>query len=363
MIEIDGSYGEGGGQIVRTALALSTITGKPFKVDKIRHGRCNSGLKNQHMFCIDTLEKLTNAKTKGAFTGSYSFEYEPGTIKGRTLSIDIETAGSITLLLQAVLLPCCFANTKTRLKIKGGTDVKWSMPWDYFKEILLPQLRRFADIDVKLLKRGYYPKGDGLVEVNIKPKFKLEDSESFDDFLKKLREENIGFDLVEQGHLIQIKGVSHSSKDLGKAEVSERQAKAAELGLNELGCPVNIDIEYSDSLCPGAGITTYAVFSKDKEDIDINRPIRIGSDSLGERGKKAEIVGKEAAERLVNEINYKAPVDDYLADNMIPWLALFGGKIKVAKISNHLKTNIYIVEKFLDVKFEIDESNKIISVL
>lgn len=362
MIELDGSYCEGGGAIVRVALALSTITGKAFKISNIRKGRCTSGLKNQHLYCIESLKKLCNAEVKGAELGSCSVEYSPGKIEGKTISIDIETAGSITLLLQALLMPCCFADKKVRLGLKGGTDVKWSMPFDYFKEVILSQLRKYADIDVSLLRRGYYPKGNGNIGINIKPKYNINEYENFNGFLEKLREGSKGINLTEQGDLIQIKGISHAAKELENANVAERQAKAAKLYLNKMNCPVNIDIEYSDSLCAGSGITLYAVFSNDMEEIDFLNPIRIGADSLGERGKKAEIVGNEAAERLVNEINYKAPVDEYLADNLIPWLALFGGKMKVAKLSNHLTTNIYVVEKFLDVKFDVDKENKVVSV-
>jgi len=362
MIELDGSYGEGGGQIIRTALALSTITQKPFKISNIRKGRCVAGLKNQHLFCIEALRKLCNADVIGGEIGSHNVEYSPGKIEGKTISIDIGTAGSITLLLQALLVPCCFADRKVRLRLKGGTDVKWSMPFDYFKEILLPQLRKYADIDVSLLKRGYYPKGGGRVDITIKPKYNINEHENFDDFWKMLKEESKKIELMEQAHLIQIKGISHAAKELEKAEVAARQAKAAKLFLNKMNCPVNIDVEYSDSLCAGSGITLYAIFSKDKEDIDFLNPIRIGADSLGERGKRAEVVGKQAAERLINEINYKAAVDEYLGDNLIPWFALFSGQMKVAKISNHLTTNIYVVEAFLGKMFDVDEKEKVVSV-
>ncbi len=125
-----------------------------------------------------------------------------------------------------------------------------------------------------------------------------------------------------------------------------------------MNCPLDISIEYSDSLSAGSGITLWAIFSKDPDEIDMVNPIRIGSDSLGERGKKAEIVGREAAERLINEINYGAPVDEYLADNMIPWLGIFTGKMKAAKISNHTLTNIYVAEKFIGKVFKINNQNR-----
>ncbi|MCX8146842.1 MAG: RNA 3'-terminal phosphate cyclase [Candidatus Woesearchaeota archaeon] len=356
MVKLDGSFGEGGGQIVRTALALSVITQKPFEIDNIRKGRCSSGLKHQHLYCVKAFEELCNAKAEGAEVGSCYLKFFPSELKPRTLSIDIETAGSITLFLQSIALPCILAKGKTRIKVKGGTDVAWSMPVDYFKEVFLPQLKRYADIEFRLERRGYYPKGNGSVDIKIKPKF------IFDN-----RKNAPQIELIEQGHLMQIKGVSHASIDLEKSNVAERQAKSARSALlsssliAKADCPINIRSEYCNTLSTGSGITLWAIFSKKKDDIDFINPVIIGADSLGEKGKLAEVVGKEAAERLLNEISYNAPVDEHLADNLIPLLGLFGGKIKVAKISNHALTNIYVVEKFLDVKFEIDRENRIIS--
>ncbi len=350
MITLDGSYGEGGGQILRTALALSTLLQKPFEINNIRKGREQSGLKNQHLHCIKALKELCNSYAEGAEIGSTYVKYEPGKFKPQTMSLDIGTAGSITLMMQSLLLPAIFAQGKVRYRIKGGTDVKWSMPFDYFNNIFLPQLRRYAEIDCKIIRRGYYPKGGGQIDLTIKPKFAF-----FDKNLPKIN-------LVEQGKLIQVKGISHASKDLEKAEVAERQAKAAKLVLSSLNCPVQIKSEYAESLSTGSGITLWAIFSKDEDEIDEMNPIRLGADVLGEQGKRAEIVGQEAAEKLIQEIRSKAPVDEHLADNLIPYLAIAGGSIKVSKISNHVRTNIYTVEKFLDVKFKIDEENKIISV-
>ena len=362
MIELDGSFGEGGGQIIRTALALSTVTGKPFTVHSIRKGRSASGLKNQHLYCIKALEKLCNAKTEGAALGSENLTFYPGKFEAQKLEIDVETAGSITLLLQSLLLPSMFGSSKTTLAIIGGTDVQWSQPFDYFAEILVPQLRRYADIEVKLLKRGYYPKGQGKVEVTIRPKYKLKDFKAVSEFLLHLKEQSKKIILLEQHHIMQIKGVSHASLDLQNAKVAERQAMIAESALKKLGCPVSIRNEYSNTASTGSGITLWAIFSKNKDDIDVNNPIRIGADALGERGKKAEDVGKDAAEKLINEIGHKAPVDEYLCDNLLPYLALFGGSIKAAKISDHALTNIYVIEKFLDVKFEVDKEKRVISV-
>lgn len=361
MVKIEGDRIEGGGQIVRTALALSTINKKAFDVNNIRKGRKVSGLKAQHLNCIKALEKLCNAKTEGATMGSSYLKYYPGKIKGQTIEIDIGTAGSISLLLQSLLIPCFFADKNVRLRIIGGTEGKWAMPYDYLKEILVPQLRRFCEkIDVKLVKRGYYPKGGGIVEIKIVPKYKLNEFSSFERFHEKLKE--ISIESLEQGTLIQIKGVSHASLDLEKAKVAERQASSAKSLLGKYG-PVNIRSEYTNTLSTGSGITLWAIFSKDKDEINENNPIRLGADALGERGKPAEKVGEEAANNLIQEIDSKAPIDRHLADQILPFLALTSGsKIKVSEITNHCKTNIYVIEEFLGKTFEIDEERKIISI-
>ncbi len=361
MIKLDGNYGEGGGAITRVALAMSTLTGKAFEVDNIRKGRPNPGLKAQHLCAIEGVKKLCNAKVEGNFLKSEYLKYEPKNIEGKTISLEIGTAGSTSLVLQSLLLPSMFADKKVRIKLTGATSGKWAMPFDFFKEIFIPQIRKFCDkIDVELIRRGYYPKGGGKIEVKIRPKYKLSDFNSFNEFLEHIRKESKKIDLLEQGYLIQVKGVSHASYDLQKAEVAERQAKAAKLILSKLNVPIQIRTEYANTDSTGSGITLWVIFSTDKEEIDFDNPIRIGADSLGEKGKRAEEVGKEAAERLIKEINYKAPVDKYLADNLIPFIALFGKQIKVSQITNHCLTNIYVVEQFLGKIFDVDKENSII---
>ncbi len=348
MIEIDGSHKEGGGQIIRTALALSALTGKPFTVNNIRAKRPKPGLKNQHLYCIKALQQLCDAEVIGAEPGSLEVDFTPKKFKAKNIKIDIGTAGSITLLLQSLLVPCMFGNKMITLTINGGTDVKWSPQIGYLKNVILPMFNCYAEIKCNLLKRGYYPKGGGKVEIIIKPRFNLEE------IIKK------PIELIEQGKIVSIKGVSHASVDLEKAHVADRVARNAEILLRKFNVPVHLRSEYCNTLSTGCGITVYGMFSKDGKEIDNIKPIRIGVDILGEKGKKAEKVGKDCAEKLIEEIEKQTPVDEHLCDNLIPLLGLTKGKIKTSKISDHTLTNIYVTEKFLDVKFKVDKKNNII---
>ena len=181
--------------------------------------------------------------------------------------------------------------------------------------------------------------------------------------MQHLKENAPKIALTEQGHLVQIKGISHASTKLQLANVTERQAKAAKLILSKLNCPIQIQAEYADTLSLGSGITIWAIFSKDQEEIDFKNPIFLGADALGEKGKPAEKVGEEAANKLIKEIESRSPVDSHTADSLIPWLALFGKKIKVSEITPHCRTNIWICEQFLGKIFEIDEKENIISTI
>lgn len=347
MITLDGSYREGGGQIIRTALALSCLTQKPFCVTKIRDNRPDKGLKNQHLYCIKALKELCNAKAENDILGSTELAFYPGEITARSLQIDIGTAGSITLLLQCIILPCLHAKKVVKITIKGGTDVRWSPSIDYFDKVVLHYFRRYATIECKILKRGYYPKGQGEVEIKCTP---LQNPKPLE--------------LVDHWKLMRIQGISHASIDLEKAKVAERQAHAAQALLNNKNateCNVNIQSTYANSASTGSGITVWATYSKYADDVMIAQSYVLGADALGDLGKRAEAVGEDAAKKLLAEMQTKAPVDQHTADNLIPLLGLVKGKIKVSKITEHTYTNISVTEQFLDVKFKVDENERIIS--
>ncbi|MBI4448664.1 RNA 3'-terminal phosphate cyclase [Candidatus Woesearchaeota archaeon] len=347
-VRLDGCFAEGGGQIVRSALGLSALLGIPFDIHSIRHGRCTSGLKAQHVTAITALQELTKATVIGGKAGSETLSFKPGQFVPKDLKIDVGTAGSITLVIQALILPMIFAKKRMNVKITGGTDVEWSMPIDYLKEVLIPQLRRYAHIECNIHRRGYYPKGNGLVEMDVRPRFDLSTMRSAP-----------SIQLVKANPLVMVRGVAHASHDLAQAKVAERMAQAAAKALKDLNVPIDIRQEYHTAASTGCGIALFAYRGVGGE-FDVEDPQILGADALGRMGVPAEDVGAKAARLLKTQIGADAPVDEFLADNLVPFIALCGGVLKTTKISEHTKANAYVVESFLGKCLDVDGESRII---
>ena len=170
MLTIDGSYGEGGGQILRTAVALSALNKEPIKIINIRANRPNPGIKAQHYVAIKSVKELCNAKTSGLEVGSSSLTFTPGEIKGGTYKFDIGTAGSMVLVFQTCILASLKSKEPITIRLTGGSDDKWAPTWDYFYYVFLPLIKKIGvNVDAKLIKRGYYPIGGGEAEITINP--------------------------------------------------------------------------------------------------------------------------------------------------------------------------------------------------
>lgn len=357
MIELDGNFQEGGGALLRVALAAATITNKPFKIINIRAGRSKPGLKAQHLNTIKSLQEISEAKSGEAELGTTELWFQPGEVKSGNYTIDIGTAGSITLLLQGLILPCLFAPAKVTLNIKGGTCGKWQASVDYLKELLLPQLKRFVNkINLKILKRGYYPRGGGEIVLEITPKYKLKEFESVYQLIDTLSSEIEKIELVDQGNLEQIRGVLNLSQELEQYNVPERVAHTAKMLVSPKQVPINIRTELVNTFSTGGNLLLWSVHSKEDDVSNIN-PVRLSGDSLLEKGKKSEIVAKEAAAKLLQELDSDASADSYLADQLLQFMILLpGSKIKTSEVTKHCLTNIYVLEKFFPVKFNINDN-------
>ena len=335
LIEIDGSYGEGGGQILRTSVSLAALTMKPVRISKIRAGRPKPGLKRQHLSGIKLTGELVNASIEGLEVGSTDVSFIPKERRGGSFSVDIGTAGSISLILQAVLPPAVLAPDPITFQIRGGTDVKWSPPIDYLRNVFVPMLSRLGSVvEIVQKKRGHYPKGGGEVLCKVTP-------------VKELN----SLDLVNFDDLNTIEGISHCVRL--PSHVAERQASAAAQMIRErLGIEASIETEsYSKNddphLGPGSGIVLWAD--------DVNGT-RLGADSLGDRGVRAEEVGIKAAKQLVNEISVRKAIDSHLCDMIVPYLAVAKGNstIGISEVTSHLTTNLWTIEKILGTPIHLE---------
>ena len=340
MIEIDGSYGEGGGQILRNTVALSTITKKPVKIVNIRANRPNPGIKAQHYVSIKSIQELCDARVEGLEIGSSELTFYPGEIKGGKYRFDIGTAGSITLVFQAFILASVQTKNPIKITLTGGTDVKWSPTWDYFQHVFLPLLTK-TGIDVKayLIKRGYYPKGGGEAEIEIKPTKTV----------KPLR-------LSDDQEFTEIKGIVH----IGNLpdNISTRIKHSVIKTLLKHAFMTSIEVDKSKTLSPGTGITLWA---ESKDTI-------LGSAVLGERGITSEEVGEKAALNIIKEIESGATLDVYAFDQILPYMVLAcdegESSCRIRELSNHASTNMWLLQRFFDVDFEAlqNETNIHISI-
>ena len=335
MIEIDGSTHEGGGQILRTAISLSAVTKKPCHVFNIRRGRKKPGLMRQHLWGLKALSQLCQANLRGDFLKSQEIWFHPGKIQAKDLLIKIETAGSITLVLQTLILPALYSPSPIKISFDGGaTDTFFSPTIGHFQYVFLKILEKIGvKAEINVIRHGFYPEGGAKVEVKVFPCHQLKP-----------------ISLTERGRLEKLLIISGASENLKKKRVAERQISGVKQILGKLKLPLQEKIEYCSTLGTGSHIN---IIGKLENTV-------FGTDNLGRLGKSAEIVGKEAAQRFLQEVKSNACLDKYTADQILPFMVLASGKsqVTVSEITSHCKTNIWVIEKFLDGKFEI-EGNKI----
>jgi RNA 3'-phosphate cyclase len=337
MIDIDGSYGEGGGQILRTSISLAALTLKPIRVRDIRASRPQPGLKSQHLGAIELAARLVDATVKGLQVGSTEVTFQPKHRQAGEFDYDVGTAGSISLLLQAVLPPAVLAEAPITFRLRGGTDVNWSPPIDYLREVFVPVIARLGPmVEIQQIRRGHYPKGGGQVICRVSP-------------VKSLT----SIRAIEFGELEQVFGISHCVRL--PQHIAERQAESARDVLNEsLGKQTSIRVESypkenDPHLSPGSGVVLWAKST--------NGAV-IGSDQLGEKGKRAEMIGNEVAAHLLKELSAGRALDSHMCDMLVPYLAIADGvsEVGVTEITSHLATNIWTIEQILGTKIELEGS-------
>lgn len=340
MIEIDG--GQGGGAVVRTAVGLAVATNTSVRITDIRAERPNPGLQAQHLAGIRAAAALADAELVGVEQESQTLTFVPNHRRlQQDIRIDIPTAGSVALALQPLQIGMLGADESVDVVVDGGaTAGKWAPPIDYLCNVTVPVLRAHGytqSLDVK--RNGFYPEGGALLHATIGPA----------DSLTPL-------DLMESDDIVRVDGVSRATTHLEDAEVAERQRKAARRVIANEYPSIDMDIatEYVDARSPGSVITLWTTTADDRI---------LGADALGEKGKRSERVGSEAAESLLDQLDADAAVDGWLADQLIPVLAVTGGRMTVPAFTDHVEHNLRVARQIVDRDWQVDRDRNVVGVV
>jgi RNA 3'-terminal phosphate cyclase (ATP) len=320
-LKIDGSYGEGGGQIIRTAITLSSITGIPVEIENMRKGRDVPGLRPQHLTGIKILAKICNAKVDGLHVGSTMLGYFPSTINNAILKENVGTAGSIPLILQVLIPAVAISRKNLKLSIMGGTDVAWSPTSDYTKFVLQEAYSRIGiNFSMNIKKRGYYPKGGGLVDVQVLPYEKIKPVSLLKRTTKKVK---------------LLCSYSMISK-----ESIENEVIVAKKILESKGLSCDYEIKEESALDKGCSLLAFA-----HDDSSI-----IGSDAIYNKDMKG--IGQIVANRFLES---DLGVDHFLSDMLVIPLGLISetSVFRVNKITKHLETNLFVTSKITNCKYGI----------
>jgi RNA 3'-terminal phosphate cyclase (ATP) len=336
MLEIDGSYGEGGGQIVRTAVALSVLTNQPIHIQNIRANRPIPGLRPQHFTALSCIQALCDAEVDGLSINSKTLKFTPHTIKPGNYSFDVGTAGSMTLVFQACLLSGLKTPGPLTIHLQGGTDVRWAPSWDYFASVFLPLVKKLGvNAEVRLIKRGYYPTGGGEAVLTIHPTDHL-----------------VSFQVDEPQLFHEMQGIIHLANLPDHIGTRMKHAAIRTAVQHDLRSSLRIDAAPSSS--PGTGITLWST----------SEATILGSTILGEKKISAELVGEQAARQLLQEITSGATLDLYAIDQLLPYLAYAPKQSTclIRELSTHTNTNMWLMKQFFPVDFEVSPQQNIMRI-
>ena len=327
-LSIDGSLGEGGGQVLRTSLTLALITGRPCTLKNIRQWRAKPGLMAQHLKAVEAAREVGKANVEGARLGSQCLVFEPTGLYSGDFHFDIGTAGSTSLVLQTILPPLSFAAASSAITLIGGTHVPWSPCFHFLDLHWLHYMRKIGfDVRLELDTAGFYPRGGGHVLATVRPISRLSP-----------------LCLTNRGPLKRIRGISAAANlDLS---VAERQKVQALKRLRNVEKSVEIDILRLSSPSKGTLLLLLAEFENSQ----------CCFYGLGAPGKPAERVADEAVQEFLGFLVTDGAIDHYVSDQLILPLALAPGvsEIRTSKVTQHLTTNAEIVKMFLPVSIEVD---------
>lgn len=339
MLILDGSYGEGGGQILRTALALSAITGRPLHIEHIRAGRKNPGLRPQHLTAVRAAAAICRAQLEEDEPSSQALTFIPGgPARPGEYAFDVAeaaqggSAGSVGLVLQTVLLPLALQQGESHLTIRGGTHVPWAPSVSYMNHVFLPMLARLGlQAQIELVQWGFYPAGGGEIQVQIEGKGTTLHS----------------IQLTDRGKLRRVWGTA-AVMNL-PAHIPQRMAARAYNVLEEAGIRAQIEPHRLRGAGPGAGIFLFAEYESTEGCISA------GFTAYGHKGLLAERVAEAACNELLAHHRSGDPVDPHLADQLVlPMLAAQGtSQITTSQISQHLLTNVWVSRQFLPRDLEV----------
>lgn len=329
MITIDGSQGEGGGQILRTSLALSLVTGEPFRLEKIRAGRKKPGLLRQHLTAVEAARTVGSAEVIGTALGSQTFEFRPGSVTPGDYRFTVGTAGSATLVLQTILPPLLTTSETTTLTLEGGTHNPFAPPFDFLARCFVPVIERMGPhITLELERPGFFPAGGGKFHARIEPVERLS-----------------RFDLLERGTIHRRRARSILSRL--PAQVGDRELAVVR---EQLGwCAEDCSVEpVANPVGPGNALLI---------EIEAEHLTEVFS-SFGERGRSAEEVAREATDAALGWLHAEVPVDEHLADQLLLPMALAGGgSFRTVKPSLHFTTNASIIQRFLSVAIRFEQES------
>jgi RNA 3'-terminal phosphate cyclase (ATP) len=330
MLTIDGSFGEGGGQIIRSSCALALITGKPFRVENVRARRAKPGLQRQHLTAVMSAAEIGRAEVSGAAVGSREFTFVPREVVPGDYVFSIGTAGSTTLVLQTVLPPLVIASGPSRLTLEGGTHNVHAPPFEFLQKTFLPLINRMGpQVTIDLERYGFYPPGGGRFKVSIEPAARLN-----------------RLDIPERG---EIRGqraralVVKLPPSIGEREmavISERMGWSGE----------QLRVETSNNALSSGNVLTIEIESE---------PLTEVITGMGERGVRAETVAERAVDEAQQYLTSGGSVGSHLADQLLIPLALAGGgSYTTGSLTLHTITNIEIIQKFLDVEISTTQVNE-----